>query len=85
VEDHVGIREVRVCTKIKYKKIRIETPKTPLIVMPNYQFFLVSLVLVLERWGLVSFSQVKFCLESWEKGFQPQKDMVILNSIPLIS
>jgi hypothetical protein len=55
------------------------------IVMPNYQFFLVSLVLVLERWGLVSFNQVKFCLESWKKEFQPQKDMVILNSILLIS
>jgi hypothetical protein len=53
--------------------------------MPNYQFFLVSLVLVLERWGLVSFNQVEFCLESWKKEFQPQKDMVILNSTLLIS
>jgi hypothetical protein len=33
----------------------------------------------------VSFNQVEFCLESWKKEFQPQKDMAILNSTLLIS
>jgi hypothetical protein len=33
----------------------------------------------------VSFNQVEFCLESWKKEFQPQKDIVILNSTILIS
>jgi hypothetical protein len=28
----------------------------------------------------VAFNQVEFCLESWKKKLQPQKDMVILNS-----
>jgi hypothetical protein len=39
----------------------------------------------LEEVGLVSFNQVEICLESWKKEFQPQKDMVILNSTFLIS
>jgi hypothetical protein len=59
--------------------------KPPSLLCQTIKFFLVSLVLVLERWGLVSFNQVEFYLESWKKEFQPKKNMVILNSTLLIS